>query len=63
MEKSTATKPSEKSSIRSTSGASVTSTGGHGRVIAIALLLFLSTAFAVFGTDYWHPVRNFIFDS
>jgi adenylate cyclase len=63
LEKLTVIKPPKKSSIKSTSGIVHTLTGDQGRIISIALLLFLSATYAIFGTDYWHPVRNFIFDS
>lgn len=38
-------------------------TGGKGRPVALAFLLFASITFAVFGADHWRPVSNFVFDS
>jgi len=38
-------------------------TANQGRPIAIALLLFLSAAFVIFGAGYWHRVNNLVFDT
>ena len=63
MEKPTKTKALEKSSAWLTSRIFVPLTVNQGRPIAIALLLFLSTVFAIFGAGYWHRVNNLVFDS
>ena len=63
MEHLTKTKPFKKSSAWLTSRVFIPLTVNQGRPIAIALLLLLSTAFAIFGAGYWHHVNNLVFDS
>lgn len=63
MDKFTITKPLKASFAWLISRGFIPFTVNQGRPIAIALLLFLSTAFAIFGAGYWQYVNNLVFDS